>query len=43
MATGFVFGLALSPPATRLVASIFVTSATSDVLQFAYARVQQIA
>lgn len=43
VATGFVFGMALSPRATRLAASIFATVAASDVLQFAYARVQQVA
>ncbi len=43
VATGFVFGLALSPRATRLTASIFATVAASDILQFAYARAQQAA
>ncbi len=43
VATGFVFGLALSPRATRLIASIFATVAASDLLQFAYSRAQQAA
>lgn len=43
VATGFIFGLALSPRATRMLASIFATVAASDLLQFAYARAQQAA
>jgi len=41
VATGFVFGLVLSPRATRLVASVFSTLTAADFLQFAYAAVEQ--
>jgi hypothetical protein len=37
VATGFVFGLALAPRATRMAATIFTALAASDFLQIAYA------
>ncbi len=40
VATGFVAGLVFAPRATRLVASVFAARAGSDVLQFAYGRLQ---
>lgn len=40
VAGAFVAGLALAPRATRLVASMLVAKAGSDVLQFAYARLE---
>lgn len=36
VATGFVFGLALAPRATRMVATIFTALAVSDFLQVGY-------
>jgi hypothetical protein len=41
VATGFLFGYVLAPRATRLAASLFTTVAASDVLQFAYAALQE--
>ncbi len=40
VATGFVFGLATAPRATRLLASIFTTTFVADLLQFVHARVE---
>jgi hypothetical protein len=37
VATGFVFGLALAPRATRMAASVFASLALADFLQFGYA------
>ncbi|MEY2461099.1 MAG: hypothetical protein QOG30_2929 [Acidimicrobiaceae bacterium] len=39
-ATLFAFGMVLAPRVTRFAASILATVATSDSLQFAYARLQ---
>lgn len=39
VATGFVFGLAAAPRATRLVAAILATTTAADLLHFAHARV----
>jgi hypothetical protein len=41
IATGLAFGLVVAPRATRLVASVFAALAGSDLLQFAYAIVEQ--
>jgi hypothetical protein len=41
VATGFVFGLALRPRATRLVASLFAALTVADFLQFAYAAAEK--
>ena len=41
VATGFLFGYVLAPRATRLAASLFTTVAASDVLQYAYAALQE--
>src|SRR3954447_21171136 len=41
IATGFVFGLALSPRVTRMVASVFSTVAASDALQFGWTALEQ--
>lgn len=43
VATGFAFGLVLAPRATRLVATIFTTSAAADLLQLAYASAEKAA
>jgi hypothetical protein len=39
--TTFVFGIALIPRATRLVASTFTAVAVSDFLQLAYAAAER--
>lgn len=41
IATGFAFGLAVAPRPTRFVASVFTMLSGSDVLQFAYAAIQE--
>ena len=41
VATGFVFGLALRPRATRLVASLFAALTVADFLQFAYSAAER--
>lgn len=41
VATAGVFGLIVAPHATRAVASVFAVLAASDVLQYAYARLQE--
>ena len=41
VATGFVFGLALAPQATRMAASVFASLALADFLQFGYAWAEQ--
>jgi len=41
VATGFVFGLALAPRATRMAASVFASLALADFLQFGYACAEQ--
>lgn len=41
VAGAFVAGLALAPRATRMIASMLVVKAGSDVLQFAYARLEE--
>lgn len=41
VATGFVFGLLMSPRATRAVASMFGALTMADFLQFAYAATEQ--
>ena len=41
VATGFMFGLALSPRATRMGASVFASLAIADFLQFGYAWAEQ--
>lgn len=41
VATGFGAGIVLAPQATRLIASVFATLAASDVLQFAYAALEE--
>jgi hypothetical protein len=41
VATGFVFGLALAPRATRMTASVFASLALADFLQCGYAWTEQ--
>lgn len=41
VATGFGAGIVLAPQATRLIASVFATLAASDVLQLAYAALEE--
>jgi Protein of unknown function (DUF1360) len=41
VATGFVFGLAVAPRATRMTASVFASLALSDFLQCGYAWAEQ--
>ncbi len=41
IATGFVFGLALSPRATRMAASVLAVTAGSDALQLLYGKLEQ--
>jgi hypothetical protein len=41
VATGFVFGLALRPRATRLVASLFAALTVADFLQLAYSAAER--
>jgi Protein of unknown function (DUF1360) len=41
VATGFMFGLALAPQATRMAASVFASLALADFLQFGYAWAEQ--
>jgi hypothetical protein len=41
IATGFVFGLALAPRATRMAASVLCAASAADFLQFAYATAEQ--
>lgn len=40
-ATGLTFGFVLAPRATRLFATLFTSLAISDLLQFAYDKVQE--
>jgi hypothetical protein len=41
VATAFIGGLVAAPRATRAIAAVFTTVALADVLQFAYAALQQ--
>ncbi len=41
VSTGFMFGLALAPRATRMGASVFASLALADFLQFGYAWAEQ--
>ena len=41
IATGFVFGLALAPRATRMAASVLCATSAADFLQFAYASAER--
>lgn len=41
IATALAFGLVLAPRVTRVIASVFAALAGSDLLQFAYAMVEQ--
>jgi hypothetical protein len=43
VATAFVFGLVLAPRATRLAASALVAVTASDVMQLAYAKLEDVA
>ncbi|GGL91465.1 hypothetical protein GCM10011594_09060 [Nakamurella endophytica] len=43
VATGFAFGLVLAPRPTRWTAAVFTTVFGSDVLQLAYAKLQDAA
>lgn len=42
VATGFTFGFALAPRATRFAAALLSTVALSDLLQFAYAKAGEV-
>ncbi|RKS75452.1 uncharacterized protein DUF1360 [Motilibacter peucedani] len=41
VATGFTFSMVVAPKQTRLAATIFTAVSAADVLQYAYAKVQQ--
>jgi hypothetical protein len=41
VATAGVFGMIMAPRTTRAIASVFAVLAASDMLQYAYAKLQE--